>query len=160
MIEANDQLQERRAYLLDVSLFIFDVLNPEKIQRSVSRGNAILEVPSAFVTMIWSSVSGDTLLQDLIYAYLVGLRNNGTLSRNPNEQIRRWSNATNEELRSFSQVIVEHILNFYSQFIDGAMRSELQLGTSYPIRRYEPVLSEQSNEDLLKMRDAYIRSLA
>lgn len=155
MPDNDEQLQERRAYLLDVSLFIFDVLNPEKILRSVSDGNAILEVPSAFVTLIWSSVSGDTLLQDLIYANLVGLRNNGTLSGNPSEQIRRWANATNEELRNFSQTVLQHILDFYSQFIDGTRR-ETQTRTFYPIRRYEPVLPDQSSDDLQKMRAAYI----
>jgi len=160
MPETNGQQQEeRRAYLLDISLFIFDVLNPQKILRSVSDGNAILEVPSAFVTMIWSSVSGDTLLQDLIYAYLIGLKNNGTLERNSNQQIRRWANATDEQLRDFSQIVLDHVLNFYSQYIDGATRGNSQIRSFYPIRRYEPVLPDQSNEDLLKMRDAYITEL-
>lgn len=156
MPDNDGQIQERRAYLLDVSLFIFDVLNPEKILRGVSSGNATLEVPSAFVTMIWSSASGDTLLQDLIYANLVGLRNNGALSRNPSEQIRRWANATNEELRGFSQTVLQRILDFYSQFIDGTIRRGEQSRTFYPIRRYEPVLPDQTNDDLQKMRAAYI----
>lgn len=155
MPDNDGQLQERRAYLFDVSLFIFDVLNPEKILRNISNGNAIFEVPSAFVTMIWSSASGDTLLRDLIYANLIGLRNNGVLSKNPSEQIRRWANATDDDLRDFSQTVLQRILDFYSQFIDGTIKKGTQTRTFYFIRRYEPVLPDQSNDDLQKMRAAY-----
>jgi hypothetical protein len=87
---------------------------------------------------------------------LIGLKNDGTFSRNSNEQIRRWANATDEELRGFSRVVLDRVLNFYSQYIDGATRGGSQLRSFYPIKRYEPVLPDQSNEDLLRMRDAYI----
>ena len=141
-------IEERRAYLLDISLFIFDILNPVKIIKSSSNNRVILEVPSAFVTMLWSSASGDTLLQELIYAYLIGMQKNGAFAKNKIEKIRYWANASNQEIKDFSQIVYKHIQDYYSQLIDGAKKRTIETNTYHPIHRYEPILAEQSYEDL------------
>ena len=157
MPEDNEQLDQRRAYLLDVSLFLFDFLSPTKLIINSTGEDAILEVPSALVTMIWSSLSGSTILQDLIYAYLVGLRNNGTFSRNADQGISKYATATDQELRSLGQTVYDNMLTIYSQLIDGARRQEPQESHYFPIKRYEPILSEQTQDDLIRMRNAYMR---
>ena len=156
MPETNAQLDERRAYLLDISLFIFDFLSPAKLIRNSSKDDAILEVPSAFVTMIWSSMTGSNILQNLIYAYLIGLRNNGTFARNSDEGIKKLANATNQELQDYGHSAYDNIINVYAQLIDGATKLEVQESLHPSIRRYEPILPDQSTEDLIKMRNAYM----
>lgn len=156
MPNTNEQLYERRAYLLDVSLFIFEFLSPEKLVRNYSKEGVILEVPSAFVTMIWSSITGSSILQNLIYAYLIGLRNNGTFAKNTEKRIRRLANATDEELQDYGHSAYNNIISVYAKLIDGATKQGLQEDFTPLIRRYEPILPDQSADDLIKMRNSYV----
>lgn len=156
MPDTNEQLDERRAYLLDVSLFIFEFLSPEKLVRNYSKEGVILEVPSAFVTMIWSSMTGSNILQNLIYAYLIGLRNNGTFAKNTDERIRRLAKATDEELQDYGHSAYDNIVGVYAQLIDGATKQASQENFTPLISRYEPILPNQPPDDLVKMRNSYI----
>ncbi|MBI3167034.1 MAG: LysM peptidoglycan-binding domain-containing protein [Chloroflexi bacterium] len=146
---------ERKAYLLDISLFVFDLLNLEKIINKVVTKEAVVEVPSALVTMIWSSISGDSLLIDLIYAHIKGMQRTGLISRNSSAKIHSLSNATDERIRQYSVEVYERIINRYSFIIDGVIKKGENDRSLKPIQRYEPILIGQSDEDLLRLRSAY-----
>lgn len=60
----------RQAVILDLSLFILDLLDPKKIQSRAEIGDHLLEVPSALVLMLRDSRVGDPTLFLFIYSLL------------------------------------------------------------------------------------------
>jgi hypothetical protein len=71
----NTQNNQRHVVLLDISLFVLDMLSPEKIKENYgkSENGIVLEVPSAFITMIADAQAGNSLLKQFIGANLVVL---------------------------------------------------------------------------------------
>ena len=70
MEEMRSPRPERHRVMLDVSLFALELLDPLRISEGTS-SEFFLEVPGAFVAMIWAARDGESVLSDFIYAYLL-----------------------------------------------------------------------------------------
>jgi len=60
----------RHAIILDLSLFILDLLDKNKIRQNVTTQGDILEVPSALVEMLRDSRVGSPVLFLFVYSLL------------------------------------------------------------------------------------------
>lgn len=154
---------KRHAILLDISLFILDVLSPENILSRYRDDDILLEVPSAFVTMLQDAQSGNSLLGEFIDAHLLAIRNNPIHQRSASSEIQRIILASQEELISIRNDITGTIIRDFAPLINGAVRSSRQNNTNalpqrFPIQRYEPLIPLSTTE-LSSLRLAYIEEL-
>lgn len=154
---------KRHAILLDISLFILDVLSPENILSRYRDDDILLEVPSAFVTMLQDAQSGNSLLGEFIDAHLLAIRNNPIHQRSASSEIQRIILASKEELISIRNTITGTIIRDFAPIINGAVRSSGQsnsnlLSQRFPIQRYEPLIPLSTTE-LSGLRLAYIEEL-
>jgi len=144
---------ERRAYLIDISLFIFDVLDPKRIEEHLRLGNRILEVPGALVTMIWSARMGNPLLYNFIYAHILGMKKRGFFEKSQSELIHKYAQADEIALKTLCSSVHDRLLSHYTPMIDGAYRGT---GLEFPIfRRYEPASGLVSEKELYVLRGSY-----
>lgn len=153
MPEPSAPSDERRAYLIDISLFIFDVLDPKKIEEHLKLGNRTLEVPGALVTMIWSARMGNPLLYNFIYAHILGMKKKGFFEKSQSVLIHKWAQADEEALKTLCSSVHDRLLSYYTSMIDGAYR-----GTSLELpifRRYEPASGLGSEKELYILRGSY-----
>lgn len=156
-METNQNQQNGwQVILLDLSLFILDLLSPQKIKESVITDSLILEVPGALVSMLWSakadtdsnSNEGKSILLDFIYAHLIGIKNNPSNQKSQEQIIRDVVAADQLKLHSLASVAYERLFSEFADLIEGATRekshnseSENKNFSNYLIRRYEPSVS-------------------
>lgn len=188
MDEASNGQSEQHHILLDMSLFTFDLLGPDRIAAQASTTPFSLEVPGAFVTMIQYARVGNLLLRDFLYAYLLGIRQEKERSEALGDRIRVLEDvrAEKERLKKEATLAAKRIVEEYAPLIEGALepppehpseefpiledrpgdetswsRSNLQRGSSgpgYPIRRYEAI-DLPTLERLAELRQAYVKEL-
>lgn len=151
----------QRKILLDISLFVLDMLSPEKIKSKYSRDNdeIILEVPSALITMIVDAQVGNSLLKQFIRAYLYAFKKNPIHKNSQDLQIQNIINADELALEEIINNVHKTILTEFTPLIrniskiDQASESRDDQG-KYPIQLYEPLVPVSPNE-LHNLRQAY-----
>lgn len=148
--------------LLDVSLFVLDMLSPEKIRDKYRQGDEefILEVPSAFLTMIADAQAGNSLLRQFIKVNLIALKNNPIHQQSSEPRIKRLVNADEVTLDEITGTVQATILrDFVPLIIDVSKAEQVANPTSdYPIKIYEPLVPV-SQEELRNLRLAYFQEL-
>jgi len=149
--------------MLDVSLFALDLLDPLRISEGAS-SEFFLEVPGAFVAMIWAARDGESVLSDFIYAYLLKIRRDELHIESPDQRIQTLVRATGEELRAAAEGTAQRFIREYATLIEGAVEepyeSEIDSFSSRlpPIRRYDAVIpATQGTQE--KLRKVYFREL-
>jgi hypothetical protein len=175
----NQSIAERRYVLMDVSLFTDDFLDPARLQVSAESSGFHLEVPGALVTMIQQAQTGETLLTDILYAYL-RMTYRELQRRPPPEQressqsrISDWAKRVERSLsgkevkvlRSKAALATERLLKVYAPLIDGATSplfgsfsqsgSEAATRPLHTIGRYEAIAAADSQELLPVLRRRY-----
>ena len=163
MAPINSSREINHTVLLDISLFVLDVLSPENIIENYLNDNIILEVPSAFVTMIQDARAGNPLLGRFIYSHLLAIQKNPIHQQSTNSDIRRLVLATQEELEIVRNNVLRRITRDFVPLIIGAAREINQEESTstferYPIQRYEP-LQTLSSDELHNLRMAYLQEL-
>lgn len=160
---------EKKVVLLDLSMFLLDLLTPQKIKDNFSSSNIILEVPSALVTMMWSALAdadtksykGHRILFEFIYAHLLGVKNNPIHHKSQNQRILDVVYADQEKLHSLASTAYQKLFLEFAPLIEGATKKhdysqevrERQY-SQFPIRRYEPAVF-LSSEEKDSLQDAY-----
>lgn len=151
-----NQPSNQQAILLDLSLFILDLLSPQKLKENVLANTLILEVPGALVSMMWSakadinsnSNDGKSILVDFIYAHLLGIRNDPNNKDSQEQIIHEVITADESKIHLLANAAYERLLSEFADLIEGATRkktssteSEKKNLSDYLIRRYEPSIS-------------------
>ena len=133
----NQSIVERRYVLMDVSLFTGDFLDPARLQFRAETSGFHLEVPGALVTMIQQAQAGDTLLTDVLYAYLRITYRELQRRRSPEQResfqsgISDWakrverslSGEESKALRDKAVLAAEQLCKVYAPLIEGATLS-------------------------------------
>lgn len=160
----------RQAILLDLSLFILDLLDTNKIKENASVRDHILEVPSALVQMLRDSRVGSPVLFLFIYALLVKTINKYRAKQIADSRIARLVNSQDYEVRGEAWRIAQKLFEEFSSLIDIAPKTtlpedikspeyEYKSGDSdYPIRRYD-FIGSLSREEQLQLQQIYTREL-
>lgn len=115
----------QQAIILDLSLFILDLLDPRKIRLSAESRDYILEVPSALVLMLRDSRVGDPTLFLFIYSLLVKTINKYKEKRITDQRIVRLVDSPDFAIRGEAWKISQRLFDEYSSLIDIAPRSTL-----------------------------------
>lgn len=163
MQEMQGSRPERHRVMLDVSLFALDLLDPRRISEGAS-SEFFLEVPGAFVAMIWAARDGESVLSDLIYAYLLKIRRDDLHIESPDQRIQTLVSATGEKLRAIAEGTAQRFIREYASLIEGVVEepyeSEVDSFSNrlLPIRRYDAVIPVTQGT-LEKLRKVYFREL-
>ena len=167
MEEQNNFQGNRHTVLLDISLFVLDMLSPEKIRNKYTQqdDSIVLEVPSAFITMIVDAQAGNLLLKQFINANIVAVKNNPIHKQSKDPKVQELVNATDEKLEEIKAAVQKTILIDFAPLIKDISKADqltrpsegLQLD-NYPIQVYEPLIPV-SQKDLQTLRLAYGQEL-
>jgi LysM repeat protein len=146
----------KQVILLDMSLFVLDLLSPQKIKKNVLEDNLILEVPGALVSMLWSAMADTdptsyaekSILFEFIYAHLQGIKNNPFNQHSEDQMILDVVNADQSKLHDLASIAYERIFYEFAYIIEGATKEKSQdnenenrIFQNNLIRRYEPSVS-------------------
>lgn len=160
----------RQAILLDLSLFILDLLDTNKIKEYEPIRDHILEVPSALVQMLRDSRVGSPVLFLFIHALLVKTINKYRAKQITDSRIIRLVNSRDYEVRGEAWRIAQKLFEEFSSLIDIAPKAILPEdikspeyeyksdSSEYPIRRYD-FIGSFSREDQLRLQQIYTREL-
>jgi len=153
----------RQVVMLDLSLFILDLLDSRKIQSRAEIRDHILEVPSALVLMLRDSRVGDPTLFLFIYSLLVKTIKKYKEKRISDQRIARLVDRPDFVVRGEAWRITQRLFDEFSPLIDIAPRATLSEDlrdqesenrketTDYPIRRYDAIGSfSQEDQKLLQ----------
>lgn len=167
MVVAENILNEQHNVLLDISLFVLDMLSPERIKDKYSRKDdgVILEVPSAFITMIIDAQAGNLLLKEFIDVHLSSIKNNPLHTSSKDSKIQAIVNSTNETFENLKDKAYQTILSEFAPLIKDiskvdqiekeSNKTELE---DYPIKVYEPI-EPVSQDELRSLRASYLQEL-
>lgn len=148
--------------LLDISLFVLDMLSPEKVKNKYSQGDEefILEIPSAFLTMIADAQAGNSLLHQFIKVNLIALKNNPIHKQSSEPRIKRLVSADEETLDEITISVQATLLRDFVPLIVDVSKVEqvANPASDYPIKIYEPLVPV-SQEELRNLRLAYFQEL-
>lgn len=153
--------------LLDISLFVLDMLSPEKIKEKYLQKDdgVILEVPSAFITMIIDAQAGNSLLREFIDVNLTAIKNNPLHKISKESKIQALVNSTEEVFKELKDVAYRTILNDFAPLITDISktdqiekRNNQEELDDYPIKIYEPI-EPVSQDELHSLRMTYLREL-
>lgn len=159
--------ENKHVVLLDISLFVLDMLSPEKIKENYGKRNdgIVLEVPSAFITMIADAQAGNSLLMQFIGANLEAVRNNPIHKESQESQIQELVNATDARLKAVKENVHRTILQDFAPLMKDISKidqiieqSKNTSSADYPIQVYEPLIPV-STDELRALRMAYFQEL-
>ncbi len=156
--------------LLDLSLFILDLLDTQKIQKNAAIRNHILEVPSALVLMLRDSRVGSPVLFLFIYSLLVKTIKKYRDKHINDRRIANLINSPDHTVRGEAWKITQRLFDEFSSLIDIAPKVPLpddltkaehenkRESSDYPIRRYDSIGSF-SHEDQKRLQEIYTKEL-
>lgn len=166
----NQASQPQQVIMLDLSLFILDLLDPRKIQERAEIRDHILEVPSALVQMLRDSRVGSPILFLFIHSLLVKSINKYKKEQITDQRIARLVNSPDFVIRQEAMGISQRLFDEFSDLIeteskvatpDSSAIPEIQAknkASDYPIRRYDAIGSF-SREDQKLLQGIYTREL-
>ncbi len=160
----------RQAVMLDLSLFVLDLLDPQKIQLKARDRDHLLEVPSALVLMLRDSRIGDPTLFLFIYSLLVKTIGKYKEKHILNQRITQLIDSPDLVVRRAAWGIAQRLFDEFSSLINIAPRPTLpenlsdqalesrKENTDFPIRRYDAIGSF-SQEDQKSLQRIYTAEL-
>lgn len=159
----------KQSILLDLSLFIIDLLDTNKIQKNATSNDHILEVPSALVQMLRDSRVGSPTLFLFIYSLLIKTINKYKLQQINDSRIAKLATSPDYVIRGEAWRTTQNLFNQFSSLIDIAPKTDLPYtpnppaeinngNSNFPIRRYD-FIGPFSNEDQLRLQAIYTREL-
>ena len=166
MGEESEGTVKSQVVLLDLSMFILDLLSAEKLSDNFKSDEVVFEVPSALVTMIWAAKAdedtegsaGRKLLIDFIYAHLKGIQNSAEHKKSRDPRTAQLLNSIQENLNSYLALAYQRIVNDFAPLIQGGPKPKSDEGADdqkgYPIKQYEPVLAISESEQT-ELRNSY-----
>lgn len=163
-MESQQSPQAQNKILLDISLFVLDMLSPEKIKENYGNRDdgIVLEVPSAFITMIADAQVGNLLLRRFIGANLEVLKNNPIHISSNDPKIKKLVNSTPQEIEEIKEFVHKTILSDFLPLIKDVSKideiNKSLVSSDYPIKIYEPLIPISSSE-LQALRRAYWQEL-
>ena len=161
---------KRQSILLDLSLFILDLLDARKLRENAEMRDHILEVPSALVLMLRDSRVGSPVLFLLIYALLVKTIQKYKDRPINDPRIINLVNSPDYTVRRKAWKITQQFYDEFSTLIDIAPQDTLpeELNQSdyknkgessdFPIKRYDAIGSF-SHEDQKRLQEIYTSEL-
>ena len=153
MGEESEGTVKSQVILLDLSMFILDLLSAEKLSDNFKSDEVVFEVPSALVTMIWAAKadedsggnSGRKLLEDFIDAHLRGIQNSPEHKKSSDPRTAQVLNSIQANFNSYLTLAYQRIVDDFAPLIQGGSkplsRENTETQRDYPIRQYEPVLA-------------------
>ena len=160
----------QQAIILDLSLFIIDLLDKNKIQQNVTIRGDLLEVPSALVEMLRDSRVGSPVLFLFVYSLLVKTITKYREKRINDPRIAYLINSPDQVVRGEAWKITKRLYDEFASLIDIAPNNTLSenLGKKenaytrenpiYPIRRYDSIGSF-SREEQKHLQEIYTSEL-
>ncbi len=171
--EPQKEVAKEEVILLDISMFILNILSSERIYENYYSDNIVLEVPSALVNMIWTARANDergvstskNILFELIYAHLIGFQKNPIHKKSKDLKVIHLLETIDDNLQGLAQKAYNRILYEFAPIIDGTVKQPLinnpmngEKKKTPPIRRYEAELSIE-NYELYSLQSAYKKEL-
>lgn len=160
----------RQAIILDLSLFILDLLDKNKIRQNVTTRGDILEVPSALVEMLRDSNVGSPVLFLFVHSLLTKTVKKYREKQIADPRVANLVNRSDYAVRGDAWKITRLLYDEFSPLIDIAPTSTLRENLSetenaytrgdenYPIRRYDSIGS-LSREDQRRLQEIYTSEL-
>lgn len=148
----------RQAVMLDLSLFILDLLDARKIQERAEIRNHILEIPSALVQMLRDSRVGSPILFLFVYSLLVKIINQYREKHITDQRIVRLVNSPDYTIRGEASRITQRLFDEFSSLIDIEPKATSSDDLDNPIRRYDAIGSF-SRDDQRRLQEIYTREL-
>jgi hypothetical protein len=165
------QNNPQQAIILDLSLFILDLLDKNKIQQNVTLRNDLLEVPSALVEMLRDSRVGSPILFLFVHSLLVKIKKKYREKQIDDPRIANLVSKSDHVVRADAWKITKRLYDDFSPLIDIAPNASLsenigeeentstrRESTNYPIRRYDSIDSF-SHEDQRRLQEIYTKEL-
>jgi hypothetical protein len=160
----------QQAIILDLSLFIIDLLDKNKIQQNVTTRGDLLEVPSALVEMLRDSRVGSPVLFLFVYSLLIKTITKYREKQINDPRIAHLINSSDQVVRGEAWEITKQLYDEFSSLIDivpnntssenlsGTENVRLDKDPIYPIRRYDSIGS-LSREDQKHLQEIYTSEL-
>jgi LysM repeat protein len=160
----------RQAIILDLSLFILDLLDKNKIRQNVTTQGDILEVPSALVEMLRDSRVGSPVLFLFVYSLLAKTVERYREKQIADPRITNLIRGPDYVVRSKAWEIAQSLYDEFASLIDVAPRTTLleEIGetkgentkdrSDYPIRRYD-FIGSLPREEQSRLRGIYTSEL-
>jgi len=128
MNETSGEQREQAELLLDISVFAYDLLDPDKLSVAISSRHLPLEVPGALVTMIQYARVGNARLREFFYAYLLKMRGDKRIEESSLGKFDVIGKVQREieerqKLKQQATLAVEQLVRDYAPFIEGALGS-------------------------------------
>lgn len=161
---------KKQVILLDLSMFVLDLISPEKLSDRFKSDDITFEVPSALVTMIWAAKADDDtggnagrrLLLDFIAAYLRSIKTSPEHKRSKDAHTVRLIASIERNFSAYLSLAYQRVIEDFSLLIQGGSKSTNDGNpngrTDYPIGQYEPVLAVSEREQSI-LRSAYKQDL-
>ncbi len=150
-MEQQKSQYQQRVIMLDLSLFVLDFLDPDKISQKFELSNDIFEVPSALVLMMRDSKSGSPILFLFIYSFLKKIQKSYLKKSVNSKRLAELIHATEEQVKNMALEAEERFFDKFSPLIDQNLSNNKtaekdysqqdQQGHEfiYPIRRYDEI---------------------
>lgn len=148
----------RQAVMLDLSLFILDLLDARIIQERAEIRDHILEVPSALVQMLRDSRVGSPILFLFVYSLLVKVINQYKEKQVTDQRITRLVDSPDYTVRGEASRITQRLFDEFSSLIDLESKTTSLDDIEKPIRRYDAIGSF-SRDDQRRLQEIYTREL-
>ncbi len=145
-----------QAIMLDLSLFIVDLLDTEKIKRGSLAPDHILEVPSSLVLMMRDSNSGSPILFLFMYALLKKLikEQKQREDKNKDQRILELISSSDQEIRQKAWKASTNLTEYFSPLIAKEEITFTPDKNSLPIKRFDDIRSLSPREQE-KLRSIY-----
>ena len=164
---AQEQRTQKQAILLDLSLFILDILDADKIKKNIIAHDHILEVPSALVLMMRDLKSGSPTLFLFIHSLLNKLIQKHQGKPNSDQRIVMLLNSSAHQIRERAWRASQNLYNNFSPLIEGVLSNaslsnqpEYESGkATHSIKRYD-LVGTFSDKEQKKLQGAYTKELS
>lgn len=159
MTENQQQNQHiRQAIMLDLSVFILDLLDTEKIKKKALAPNYILEVPSALALMIHDAKSGSPILFLFIHALLKRLKRDYIGKPIQDQRIINLIQTSDLQIRNNALTATKVFVESFAPLIHQQHITDNEIvgneSRIYFIKRYDTV-DKFSYDEQQKLQQAY-----
>ena len=164
---AQEQPIQKQAILLDLSLFILDILDADKIKKNIIAHDHILEVPSALALMMRDLKSGSPALFLFIHSLLNKFIQKHQGKQNNDPRIVTILNSSAHQIRERAWRASQNLYDNFAPLIEGVLsdaslsnQPEYERGeVIYSIKRYDFV-GVFSDKEQKKLQKAYTKELS
>ncbi len=164
-----------QAIILDLSLFILDILDAGKIKKKYNTTGHILEVPGALILMMRDAESGSPVLFLFIYSLLRKLSQKYTKRFATGQAItdQRLRQLVNAQEHQLTELALTASKRLFAEFLPLIEKTDINIKTAsdfsleqekvsrtfeYPIRRHDQIAGLSPSEQV-RLQEIYTREL-